>query len=633
VHFQQLHLLLLDRTHIAMSLSIDSIQPPIPPVRPNRRLATTCELHPEEAVTGFCASCLRERLSGLESTNSTCAPGRKSTSALKSLFPKLPSSNSFRRPDLRRCKSFSYRRGGDNGENFEPQRHSCDVRERNTLWSLFHQDDRERVRGGTGIDAFPASSSAAVVALSGEIIPEKSGSLVHSRMSFTETQEEGRKEIVEEYSDADDGAEIRPVVEPVLIYGTSGEIEDSVNVPVSGDFQERLDNVLPMKDHIDLESQPKKPPAKDLKEIAGSFWLAASVFSKKWQKWRRKQKLKKECSSKAAAAAMPPPPENLTKPSFLRLRPRRSRESELISGEMLGRRSCDTDPRFSLDVGRMSVDDPTFSWDEPRASWDGYLFGGGRSVLSRPLPMLSVLEHAPIPSVPRSDGLIPVEEDCTSGTATGGFSQTRDYYVDSSHRQRRSFERSSSVRRPSFGLENNESKPMAVDAKVSSPAGGSEYYHFLDREFVCTNSLKDDMSFSFESAFWDSRKANPAKKAKRWGKAWGILAFIHRKGNNREGNGLVDRSLSECNGAKIMRSNSRSSMSSRSSFSGNGSFNGSRRHDLERNRSVRYSPGRTDNGMLRFNLTPMRNSRRSGIAGKGRHANSHLFTRSIIGLY
>nr|DAD28068.1 TPA_asm: hypothetical protein HUJ06_029536 [Nelumbo nucifera] len=48
-----------------------------------------------------------------------------------------------------------------------------------------------------------------------------------------------------------------------------------------------------MKDHIDLDSHGKKPPGKppgrDLKEIAGSFWLAASIFSKKLQKWRRKK--------------------------------------------------------------------------------------------------------------------------------------------------------------------------------------------------------------------------------------------------------------------------------------------------------------------------------------------------------
>jgi hypothetical protein len=36
-----------------------------------------------------------------------------------------------------------------------------------------------------------------------------------------------------------------------------------------------------------------------------------------------------------------------------------------------GRRSCDTDPRFSLDVGLMFVSDMGFSWDEPRALWDG----------------------------------------------------------------------------------------------------------------------------------------------------------------------------------------------------------------------------------------------------------------------
>jgi hypothetical protein len=51
-------------------------------------------------------------------------------------------------------------------------------------------------------------------------------------------------------------------------------------------------DVMAMKDHIDLEAsqsqQPRKLPPKDLKEIAGSFWLVASMFSKKWQNWRGK---------------------------------------------------------------------------------------------------------------------------------------------------------------------------------------------------------------------------------------------------------------------------------------------------------------------------------------------------------
>jgi hypothetical protein len=44
-------------------------------------------------------------------------------------------------------------------------------------------------------------------------------------------------------------------------------------------------DVMAMKDHIDLEvsqsQQPRKLLPKDLKEIARSFWLAASMFSKK----------------------------------------------------------------------------------------------------------------------------------------------------------------------------------------------------------------------------------------------------------------------------------------------------------------------------------------------------------------
>ncbi|MED6210374.1 hypothetical protein PIB30_063485, partial [Stylosanthes scabra] len=47
----------------------------------------------------------------------------------------------------------------------------------------------------------------------------------------------------------------------------------------------------PMKEHIDLDSNAKKSSGRDFK---GSFWSAASVFSKKLQKWRQKQKLKKQ---------------------------------------------------------------------------------------------------------------------------------------------------------------------------------------------------------------------------------------------------------------------------------------------------------------------------------------------------
>lgn len=75
---------------------------------------------PRESFTGFSAACLRERLAGLEA--STAAPGRKSTSAVRSIFSRpfnaaagggLSGSAASTLPDLRRCKSFPCGRGGD----------------------------------------------------------------------------------------------------------------------------------------------------------------------------------------------------------------------------------------------------------------------------------------------------------------------------------------------------------------------------------------------------------------------------------------------------------------------------------------------------------------------------------------
>jgi hypothetical protein len=93
------------------------------------------------------------------------------------------------------------------------------------------------------------------------------------------------------------------------------------------------------------------------------------MFSKKWQKWRGKQKLKKQEVAGSKAAAAMPPPEKPSKSSFLRCS--RFHLGETGSKFAGGRRSCDIDPRFSLDAGRISIGDMGFSWDEPRASWDG----------------------------------------------------------------------------------------------------------------------------------------------------------------------------------------------------------------------------------------------------------------------
>nr|XP_010905363.1 protein OCTOPUS-like [Elaeis guineensis] len=545
----------------------------------HRLPSSSCHLHPDELITGFCASCLRERLADLDTAAAaSCSSGRRSTSsAFKFLSFKAAgggpptssnsTSSSFLRPELRRCKSFSCGRIDGFARSrasaaFESQRKSCDVRVRNTLWSLFHQDDNNRLR-----DIVLPSAAAALAG--GEIEVERLSASVAPPAIETreENEEEGR----------DNGDEIRDL-DPVLVVGTSGEIE--------GRVREEEAELKPMKDHIDLDSaaQAKKPPPKDLKEIAGSFWLAASVFSKKLRKWRRKQKLKKQqAGSKGAASAMPAP----EKPHQSS---RRFRETQSeVAVDAFGRRSWDIDPRFSLDAGRISLDDPRFSWDEPRASWDGYIVGG-RSVLHRLPPMLSVVEDGPVPAVERSDSQIPVEEDAM---APGGSIQTRDYYSETSGRWRRSFERSNSVRKGT--VEINETKP-ASDAR-ESPASGTDLFPFhspgslLLRGFG-SNSVREERSESFESALRDhSCKGSWRKKSRRWGKAWNIWGLIHRRGGARGGGSgvVVERSFSEswpelrargCNG-RILRCSS--SVSSRRYFGGNGGMGSMRRSSCMEN--------------------------------------------------
>ncbi|CAN1199297.1 Protein OCTOPUS [Linum perenne] len=178
----------------------------------------------------------------------------------------------------------------------------------------------------------------------------------------------------------------------------------------------------------------------------------------KWrQKWRQKQKLKKERGNRGGGGSV-----SGTLPVEKPIgRQYRETQSE-IADYGFGRRSCDTDPRFSLDIGRMSFDDPRYSFDEPRASWNGYLMG--RTFPTRMPTMLSIVEDAPV--VMRSDAHIPVEEPIppppppplpavaslisavNSVTedefVPGGCAQTRGYYTDSSSRRRKSLDRYSS---------------------------------------------------------------------------------------------------------------------------------------------------------------------------------------------
>ncbi|CAB4284667.1 unnamed protein product [Prunus armeniaca] len=675
------------------------LHPPQPP-QPNRP-STSCDRHPEEHFTGFCPSCLCERLAVLDPSSSSSSTSRKpptsstAAAALKAIF-KPPiggggasSTNKTRPtsffPELRRTKSFSASKNEGFSGVFEPQRKSCDVRVRNTLWTLFHQDDG---RNPNKKEPQPPTEVEVETRNLG-------GSSSSFRGPVFESKEEEEEEDDENQSSDDNGDRIEiseepnvaNVIEdrvPEILEEEEEEEEEQFQPPPEPELFE-VEDLKPMKDHIDLDSQTKK---RDLKEIAGSFWSAASVFSKKLQKWRQKQKLKKRRNGGGSATLLVEKPIG---------RQFRETQSE-IADYGFGRRSCDTDPRFSLDAGRMSFDDPRYSFDEPRASWDGYLIG---RTFPRMPTMVSVVEDAPVVHVSRCDAQIPVEEPPMNSieeeTVPGGSAQTRDYYSDSSSRRRKSLDRSNSIRKTAAAVvaEIDEMKSVS-NAKVS-PTTVPDNRDL--RDFYNSNSLRDDCSETFEMSSFrggdsgsvgvNGERNKGCKKSRRWSKAWNIWSFIHRRGGNKEededryssvrSNG-VERSFSESwpelrggerNGEakgfnpKIMRSNSSASWRNSShGFGGVGGSFGSMRKNysngaavaaaaaaaaveangnagrkkkddqfvLERNRSARYSPNHIDNGLLRFYLTPMRSSWRSG-AGKTRSSHAHSIARSVLRLY
>ncbi|XP_022744840.1 UPF0503 protein At3g09070, chloroplastic-like [Durio zibethinus] len=652
-----------------------NVEPPQPP-QPHRS-STSCDRHPEEHFTGFCPSCLCERLAVLEpsSAAASSSSSRKppiaattstATAALKAIF-KASGGGGTRPaffPELRRTKSFSASKNEGLSGAFEPQRKSCDVRVRNTLWSLFYQDDErnphKKEAAGNGryceiveVEARTLGSSSSVV----------QGPVFESKEEYKNESE----------TDHEDDIEIIEEEQPNVAVPHASLIEEKVEAIVE-EYEKELyqeEELKPMKDHIDLDSQTKKASGRDFKEIAGSFWSAASVFSKKLQKWRQNQKLKKRRNG-GGSARLP-----VEKPTG---RQYRETQSE-IADYGFGRRSCDTDPRFSLDAGRMSFDavrmsfdDPRYSFDEPRASWDGHLTG---RTFPRMPTMVSVVEDAPVHHVMRSDTQIPVEDPPAMNSIDedesrpGGSAQTRDYYSDSSSRRRKSLDRSGSIRKTAAAVVGEIDEMKSVSNAKVSPAT-VDYFHgpklvVPDRDSN-SNSLRDDYSEAFEIGFRDNasvigngERKGSSKKSRRWSIAWNIWGFIHRSVNKDEdedrysrANG-VERSYSESwpelrgerNGdvrggfnPKVLRSNSSVSWRNSSSFGGarkkcvepNGHSKKRDEFVLEKNRSARYSPNNIDNGLLRFYLTPMRSSRRVG-SGKSKASHAHSIARSAPRLY
>ncbi|KAK4801310.1 hypothetical protein SAY86_021797 [Trapa natans] len=591
---------------------IPQLQPPLPP-QPHLH-STYCDRHPDENFTGFCSSCLCERLAILEPSTNGASSSRKTfttTAAIKAIFRPSLAAAAPSSAELRRTKSFSASKNeGLFSGIFEPQRKSCDVRVRGTLCNA------TTVENGTQADT--------------------------------------AKRKVGEQSEAVE--EITPLEEAQNSSTVEGRVSEIVKE------RNQRSPELTMKGHVNLDLSPKKTSSdRDLKkDMAGSFWSAASVFSKKLQKWRSKQKLKKQREEAGgvgrhgrSTAALP-----VEKSIGCQLRDTQSE----IADYGFGRRSCDADPRFSLDVGRISFDNPRCSIDEPRASWDGCMIGRSLGPSRMGPTMVSVMEdNCPpiIHHVIRTDAQIPLEgpiDEEDDYVVPGGSAQTRDYYQDSSCRRRKSFDRSGSFRKNASAM-----AAVEMDASNSSKNAKVSPARMMD-VFQCTNliigdkdlrdtntsSLRDDCSEMFEIGFRENSSAvgndgqKGLKKSSRW-KAWSIWGLIHRRGGNKDGenydhgcsiirgNGM-ERSLSgswqdrnrdsrPAFNRRMFRSNS--SVSWRNSYGIGGSVgkkNGEvdtidinehrkKRGDefsLNRNHSARYSTSDVDNGLLKLYLAPKR---------------------------
>ncbi|KAJ6670693.1 PROTEIN: UPF0503-LIKE PROTEIN putative (DUF740)-RELATED [Salix viminalis] len=563
-----------------------------PQPHPQKHRHLSCHRHPSKPITGLCASCLRERLAGID-------PDTHQETPVTHLAA-----------ELRRSKSHSSTTTSNNinasttATTSEPRRRSCDVRPaRNTLYGLFHVDDKRR------------SSS------------------------------------IEKPKGLDSGLELKE--EEIL-----GEIRVSAqnanNCERNVEDFEEDGEFKTMKEFIDLEWEGKKTGGRDLKDIAGSFWEVASVFSKKLGKWQRKHRRKEKTDGENLGG--------LVKNVKLSIRKLRETQSEI--GEYgFGRRSCDTDPRLSVDVARLSVDDSRYSFDEPRASWDGNLIGKNYPRLT---PLVSVMEDVKLPSCGVENAK---ENDSLKNegeSSPGGTMLTRNYYSD---RRKSSFDRSGSNRR--VGLGDEEFKSMS-NAKVSPETVGLFHGAKLlvtEKELRGSNwySLKDHRAENVDALSkcassitggGASKKGFKFKNSRKWYGAWNIWGLMQRSsqrkcgyeesrasGNAVDGpipescqnsSGVADGEADRIESPKLIRSytaSERDSCQMDCSANGSGSkASGIKRGEellLQRNRSSRYSPNNFDNGLPGFYLSPLRSYRRSK-SGKSRLNNSNSMSRNVL---
>ncbi|KAJ6755289.1 PROTEIN: UPF0503-LIKE PROTEIN putative (DUF740)-RELATED [Salix purpurea] len=114
-------------------------QPPQPQLQKHRY--SSCNRHPSKSITGFCASCLRERLAGIDPDTHQETPATHLAAELR----RSKSYSSTTNNNLNNNNASSTSTSSTTATTSEPRRVSCDVRQvRNTLSELFHVDDKRK---------------------------------------------------------------------------------------------------------------------------------------------------------------------------------------------------------------------------------------------------------------------------------------------------------------------------------------------------------------------------------------------------------------------------------------------------------------------------------------------------------
>ncbi|PWA53786.1 hypothetical protein CTI12_AA439150 [Artemisia annua] len=254
----------------------------------------------------------------------------------------------------------------------------------------------------------------------------------------------------------------------------------------------------------------------------------------------------------------------------------------------LGRRSCDTAPRFSLDVNRL--EDGRLSYDEHRASWDGYMIA---RTIPRLTPMLPVVDDVMLGGVDNRLVTRIKEESSSSGGSAKSSSGSCSLNTGSSS----SSMKSSSSK--TVGLEEG-SKLVITEKELKD-------WHLRS---VNVDNVKSAVNASIAArAAVKNSDGDKKETNSRWRKMSSLWSYKHKpsdkkNGDNVQDNGLYVNRSDEMNGVERRNSSAR--------LVRNGSMVGSRnKGELHRNgvEGGRHSMSDIDSGLLKLYLSPFSKSK------------------------